>query len=260
LRQALGRAELQLHYQPSVSVRSGGIVGMEALLRWNAPGGASGPAEFIPVAEETGLMVDIGRWVLEAACAQAAAWQRQGLAKLELSVNVSARQFLHRDLFEVVAEALQRSRLPPAQLTLEIPESLLMHQALEITDALARLDGLGVRLAIDDFGTGHSSLTRLKRFPVRTIKIDQSFIATLPADANDVAIVRAIVSMAHSLEIGVCAEGVETREQLALLQALACDTYQGYLFSRPLPAEDFAALVREAGGERREEGGGRGEE
>jgi diguanylate cyclase (GGDEF)-like protein/PAS domain S-box-containing protein len=252
LRQALVRAQLQLHYQPSVAVRGARIVGMEALLRWNGPGGAGGPAEFVPVAEETGLMVDIGRWVLEAACAQGAAWQRQGLGELELSVNVSARQFLHRDLFEVVAAALERSRLPPARLTLEIPESLLMQQALEVTDALARLGGLGVRLAIDDFGTGHSSLTRLKRFPVRAIKIDQSFIATLPADANDAAIVRAIMAMAHSLEIGVCAERMETRAQLEFLQALECDTYQGYLFSRPLPADEFAALVRAQSGDERE--------
>jgi diguanylate cyclase (GGDEF)-like protein/PAS domain S-box-containing protein len=244
LRQALGREELQLHYQPSVCVRSGRILGMEALLRWNGPGGTTGPAAFIPVAEETGLIVDIGRWVLEAACAQAAAWQRQGLGPLLLTVNVSARQFLHRDLFDVVAYALDRSRLPPSQLGLEITESMLMQQAAEVTDALTRLDGLGVRLAIDDFGTGYSSLTYLKRFPVRGIKIDQSFIGNIPADPDDVAIVRAIVAMARSLEISVTAEGVETREQLELLQELECDTYQGYLFSRPVPAEAFEELVR----------------
>ena len=201
LRQALGREELQLHYQPSVCVRSGRILGMEALLRWNGPGGTTGPADFIPVAEETGLIVDIGRWVLEAACAQAAAWQRKGLGPLLLTVNVSARQFLHRDLFDVVAHALERSGLPPSQLGLEITESMLMQQAAEVTDTLTRLDELGVRLAIDDFGTGYSSLTYLKRFPVRGIKIDQSFIGNIPADPDDVAIVRAIVAMARSLEI-----------------------------------------------------------
>jgi diguanylate cyclase (GGDEF)-like protein/PAS domain S-box-containing protein len=244
LRQALGREELQLHYQPSVCVRSGRVLGMEALLRWNGPGGTGGPAAFVPVAEETGLIVDIGRWVLEAACAQAAAWQRNGLGPLLLSVNVSARQFLHRDLFDVVAGALERSGLAPGQLGLEITESMLMQRAAEVTDTLARLDELGVRLAIDDFGTGYSSLTYLKRFPVRDIKIDQSFIADIPADPDDVAIVRAIVAMARSLDIAVTAEGVETREQLGLIGELGCDTYQGYLFSRPLPAEVFEALVR----------------
>ena len=244
LRQALRRDELQLHYQPSVCVRSGRIVGMEALLRWNGPGGTTGPAGFIPVAEETGLIVDIGRWVLEVACAQAAAWQRRGLGPLQLSVNVSARQFLHRDLFDVVTGALDRSRLQPAQLGLEITESMLMQQADEVTEVLARLDALGVRLAIDDFGTGYSSLTYLKRFPVRQIKIDQSFIANIPAAPDDAAIVRAILAMARSLNIGTTAEGVETRAQLELLQELGCDAYQGYLFSRPVPADAFEELVR----------------
>jgi len=244
LRQALGREELQLHYQPSVCVRSGRVLGMEALLRWNGPGGTTGPAGFIPVAEETGLIVDIGRWVLEAACAQAATWQRKGLGALLLTVNVSARQFLHRELFDVVVSALERSRLPPAQLGLEITESMLIQQADEVTDALTRLDGLGVKLAIDDFGTGFSSLTYLKRFPVRDIKIDQSFVRNIPADADDVAIVRAIIAMARSLGISVTAEGVETLEQLELLQELGCDAYQGYLFSRPVPAQAFEDLVR----------------
>ena len=248
LRQALGREELQLHYQPSVCVRSGRIAGMEALLRWNGPGGTTGPAGFIPVAEETGLIVDIGRWVLEAACAQAATWQRKGLGSLLLTVNVSARQFLHRDLFDVVVSALERSRLPAAQLGIEITESMLIQQADEVTEALTRLDALGVRLAIDDFGTGFSSLTYLKRFPVRDIKIDQSFVGNILIDPDDVAIVRAIIAMARSLEIGVTAEGVETLEQLELLQELGCDAYQGYLFSRPVPAEAFEELVRGQGG------------
>ena len=217
---------------------------MEALLRWNAPGGTSGPASFIPVAEETGLIVDIGRWVLEAACAQAADWQRNGLGPLLLTVNVSARQFLNRDLFDVVADALDHSGLPPGQLGLEITETMLMQRADEVTDALTRLDELGVRLAIDDFGTGYSSLTYLKRFPVRGIKIDHSFIGSIPTGPHDVAIVRAIIAMAHSLQIGVTAEGVETLQQLELLQELECDTYQGYLFSPPVAAEAFEELVR----------------
>jgi EAL domain-containing protein (putative c-di-GMP-specific phosphodiesterase class I) len=251
LRQALGRNELQLHYQPCVCVRTGRILGMEALLRWNGPGGVTGPAEFIPIAEDTGLIVDIGRWVLEAACAQAASWQRKGLGPFLLSVNVSARQFLHRDLFDAVTGALERSGLPPAQLELEITESMLMQRAAEVTDTLARLDALGVRLAVDDFGTGYSSLTYLKRFPVRGIKIDQSFIGNVPADTDDVAIVRAIVAMARSLEIAVTAEGVETGAQLGLLRELECDAYQGFLFSRAVPAEAFEALVRDREGARK---------
>jgi len=245
LRRALACGEFHVDFQPIVELETSRIVGVETLLRWAHPTrGAVSPARFIPLAEETGLIVDIGRWVLEAACAQAATWQRKGLGALLLTVNVSARQFLHRELFDVVVSALERSRLPPAQLGLEITESMLIQQADEVTDALTRLDGLGVKLAIDDFGTGFSSLTYLKRFPVRDIKIDQSFVRNIPADADDVAIVRAIIAMARSLGISVTAEGVETLEQLELLQELGCDAYQGYLFSRPVPAQAFEDLVR----------------
>jgi diguanylate cyclase (GGDEF)-like protein len=242
LRQALEREELQLLYQPIQCVRTGRILGAEALLRWNGPGGMTAPAGFIGVAEDTGLIVDIGRWVLETACAQAAQWRRRGLDLL-LNANVSARQFLHRDLFDIVMGALERSGLPPAQLGLEITESMLIEQADEVTGTLTRLDALGVRLAIDDFGTGYSSLTYLKRFPVSDIKIDQSFVRDLCTDPDDVAIVRAIIAMARSLEIGVTAEGVETLEQLEQLQELGCGAYQGYLLSRPVPPEAFEALV-----------------
>jgi diguanylate cyclase (GGDEF)-like protein/PAS domain S-box-containing protein len=244
LRQALARNALELYYQPVIDVRTGRAVGMEALLRWHADGGMVSPATFIPVAEETGLIVDIGRWVLEAACAQAAQWQREGFGRLLLTVNVSGRQFLHRDLFDVVSGALIRSGLPPAQLGLEITESMLVHQAKEVLDTLTRLDELGVSLAIDDFGTGYSSLTYLKRFPVDAIKVDQSFVRDLTTDADDAAIVRAIVAMARSLGLDVTAEGVETIAQRELLQELGCDLCQGYLFGRPVPAPAFTELLR----------------
>jgi diguanylate cyclase (GGDEF)-like protein/PAS domain S-box-containing protein len=244
LRQALARDAFELYYQPVIEVRTGRVVGMEALLRWHADGGMVSPASFIPVAEETGLIVEIGRWVLDAACAQAAQWQREGFGPLLLTVNVSGRQFLHRDLFDVVAGALTRSGLPPAQLGLEITESMLVHQAKEVMDTLARLDELGVGLAIDDFGTGYSSLTYLKRFPVDAIKVDQSFVRDVITDPDDAAIVRAIVAMARSLGIGVTAEGVETLAQLELLQELGCDLCQGYLFSRPVPAPAFIEVLR----------------
>jgi diguanylate cyclase (GGDEF)-like protein len=244
LRQALAREAFELHYQPCMDVRTGRIMGMEALVRWKAESELMAPSAFIPVAEETGLIVDIGRWVLEAACMQAAQWQRDGHGPLLLTVNVSARQFLHRDLFDVVAGALAHSGLPPSQLGLEITESMLVHQAKEVTETLTRMDELGVRLAIDDFGTGYSSLTYLKRFPVHDIKVDQSFVRDITSDPDDAAIVRAIIAMARSLAISVTAEGVETRAQFEILRELGCDLCQGYLFSRPVPAEEFGQLLR----------------
>jgi EAL domain-containing protein (putative c-di-GMP-specific phosphodiesterase class I) len=247
LRQAIASQALDLHYQPCLDASGGGIVGMEALLRWNGQGGPVPPASFIPVAEETGLIVEIGRWVLDTACAQAAQWRREGFAPLLLTVNVSARQFLHGDLYEVVCEALARNGLPPGQLGLEITESMLVHQAKQVTETLARLDELGVRLAIDDFGTGYSSLTYLKRFPVHDIKIDQSFVHDITTDPDDAAIVRAIVAMARSLDIRVTAEGVETSEQLELLRELGCDRCQGYLLGRPVPAQSFRQLLQARG-------------
>jgi len=243
LHRALARNELVLHYQPTVETKSGRILGMEALLRWNSEGGLVGPRELIPVAEETGLIVDIGHWVLECACTQAAQWQSQGLGPLLLRINVSARQFMERDLFQSIATALSRSRLPASSLGLEITESMLVDQTSDVSEVLAKLVQLGVRLAIDDFGTGYSSLTYLKRFPLHDIKIDQSFVREITSNPDDAAIVRAIVAMARSLDIGVTAEGVETHAQLELLQNLGCDAYQGYLFSPPLPRDAFEQLV-----------------
>ena len=243
LHRALEQKELVLHYQPIVGAKSGRILGMEALLRWNSPGGLMSPRQLIPVAEETGLIVDIGHWVLESACAQAAQWERQGLGPLLLRINVSARQFKERDLFQTIAAALARSRLPASSLGLEITESMLVDQASDVSEVLVNLVQLGVRLAIDDFGTGYSGLTYLKRFPLHDIKIDQSFVREITANPDDAAIVRAIVAMAQSLDIGVTAEGVETQAQLELLQNLGCGAYQGYLFSVPLSADAFQQLV-----------------
>ena len=243
LHRALEQKELVLHYQPTVEAKTGRIVGMEALLRWNSPGGLVGPLELIPVAEETGLIVDIGHWVLECACTHAAQWHRQELGPLLLRINVSARQFMERDLFQSIANALSRSGLPASLLGLEITESMLVDRTSAVSEVLAKLVQLGVRLAIDDFGTGYSSLTYLKRFPLHDIKIDQSFVREITSNPDDAAIVRAIVAMARSLDISVTAEGVETQAQLELLRNLGCDAYQGYLFSRPLPHDAFEQLV-----------------
>ena len=245
LRQALDRGELRVHYQPKVRIDSGAIIGAEALVRWQHPSeGMIPPGEFIPVAEETGLVVQIGEWVLEQACLQAQAWQRAGLPLLKIAVNISARQ-INAGLPRTVAALLARLGLPPEWLELELTESMLMHGSDEVIDMMDELHAKGVSLALDDFGTGYSSLSYLKRFPIDTLKIDRSFVAGIPQDANDCAIAGAIVSMAKQLGHKVIAEGVETREQLAFLSSLGCHEIQGYLFSPGVPAESFAALVRE---------------
>ncbi len=245
LRQALDRGELRVHYQPKVRIDSGEIIGAEALVRWQHPSeGMIPPGEFIPVAEETGLVVQIGEWVLEQACLQAQAWQRAGLPLLKIAVNISARQ-INAGLPRTVAALLARLGLPPEWLELELTESMLMHGSDEVIDMMDELHAKGISLALDDFGTGYSSLSYLKRFPIDTLKIDRSFVAGIPQDANDCAIAGAIVSMAKQLGHKVIAEGVETREQLAFLSSLGCHEIQGYLFSPGVPAESFAALVRE---------------
>jgi diguanylate cyclase (GGDEF)-like protein/PAS domain S-box-containing protein len=240
LRGALDRQELVLHYQPVVDLASGEVSGMEALLRWRHPEqGLIMPQRFIPIAEESGLIVPIGEWALRTACLQAVAWQQQGYAPLRLAVNLSARQFYQRNLAEVIARVLQDSALDPAWLELELTESLLMQNA-ELTHATLRtLNAMGVRLSIDDFGTGYSSLGYLKRFPLDTLKISRSFVRDVPGDSDDAAIVSAIIVMAHTLEMRVIAEDVETEAQRAFLQAQACDAFQGYVFGPPLPPEEF---------------------
>ncbi|WP_342117512.1 putative bifunctional diguanylate cyclase/phosphodiesterase [Pseudoduganella sp. OTU4001] len=239
LRQALGNGQLLLHYQPKFEISSGKIIGAEALVRWKHPErGLVPPAEFIPLAEATGLVVQVGEWVLEAACAQAQAWKERGLPPVRLAVNVSAREFTSA-LPGRVTETLQRYGLEPSWLELEITESTLMHNIDRVIGIMDRLTAQGITLSLDDFGTGYSSLSYLKRFPIDTLKIDRSFTTGIPVDTNDCAIASTIISIAQQLKHKVIAEGVETVEQLAFLKDSGCDEVQGYLFSRPLPAQEF---------------------
>jgi len=239
LRQALGNGQLLLHYQPKFDISSGRIIGAEALVRWMHPErGLVPPAEFIPLAEATGLVVQVGEWVLEAACAQAQAWKEKGLPPVRLAVNVSAREFTSA-LPGRVMETLRRYGLEPSWLELEITESTLMHNIERVIGIMDRLTAAGITLSLDDFGTGYSSLSYLKRFPIDTLKIDRSFTTGIPVDTNDCAIASTIISIAQQLNHKVIAEGVETPEQLAFLKDSGCDEVQGYLFSRPLPALEF---------------------
>ena len=245
LRHALGREEFVLHYQPKVDIASGAIVGVEALLRWRHPDLAMvGPNQFVPLAEETGLIVPIGRWVLRTACQQAAMWQRDGMPRLSVAVNLSARQFSDDALIDDIRAALEEAALPADCLELEVTESMVMQNPDRAVTTLARLRAMGIAVSIDDFGTGYSSLGYLKRFPIDHVKIDRSFIKDLPHDPDDAAITRAVIAMARSLRMRVIAEGVETREQLAFLREHECDECQGYYLSRPLPAAEFALLLR----------------
>ena len=247
-RRAIVANQLCLHYQPIVDVQSGKLVGTEALVRWNRPGvGLVYPDKFIPLAEEGGLIVPLGRWVVHEACRQLAAWRESdpdGLGRLAISVNLSAKQFGDPGLVELVADALHEAGVPAAQLSLEITESVLMDDAPTTVATLGALRALGVRLAIDDFGTGYSSLSYLKRFPVELLKIDRSFVDGLCADAEDEAIVTAVVWLAKALSLSVVAEGCETKEQLDKLRVLGCNYVQGYLFGKPQPPEDLAELAR----------------
>ena len=244
LRYALENRELAVHYQPKVSLLTGGITGAEALLRWNSPQlGHVSPAEFIPIAEETGLIVPMGAWILEAACTQAARWRRQG-HDLNIAVNLSPRQFRQKDLVSMVAEILERSGLEAQRLELEITEGTAMKNAEQTIGMLNELHRLGVKFAVDDFGTGYSSLGYLKRFPLHCLKIDRSFVSDAVEDPNSKAIVRATLALAHSLNLKVVAEGVETEALRDFLAEAGCDEYQGYFFSRPLPAMEFSALLQ----------------
>jgi diguanylate cyclase (GGDEF)-like protein len=241
LRAALEKEQFVLHYQPKVDMRSGSIVGMEALVRWQHPRrGLIPPSEFIAFAEETGLIVPLGKWVLKEACRQARAWQKCAFGDLVVAVNISGVQFLQRDLVETVAQALRRSGLQPRHLELEITESVVMANAPDAIIMLEQLHGMGVGLSIDDFGTGYSSLNYLKRFPIHKLKIDQSFIRDICAGKQDAAIVQAIITLAHGLQLRVVAEGVEREDQLEFLRGLDTDEYQGFLYSRALPAREIA--------------------
>jgi EAL domain-containing protein (putative c-di-GMP-specific phosphodiesterase class I) len=246
LRNALARDEFVLHYQPQVNLESGQIVGMEALIRWQHPElGMVAPNRFISVAEETGLIVPIGAWVMRTACAQTKAWQDAGLGQLRVAVNLSARQFGAANLLADIAAVLEHTGLAPDRLEIELTESLFMSDVTLAVELLHAMKKLGVSLSIDDFGTGYSSLSYLSRFPIDVLKIDRSFVADITRDASDAAIVASIIALAHNLKLDVIAEGVETREQLEYLRRHGCDQMQGYYFSRPLAAANFEQLLRE---------------
>jgi diguanylate cyclase (GGDEF)-like protein/PAS domain S-box-containing protein len=243
LRLALEREEFCLHYQPKVDMASARITGFEALIRWNHPQrGMVSPVDFIPLAEETGLIVPIGSWVLLEACRQAKAWQAQGLPHLTVAVNLSARQFRKGDLAQSVSAILEQTGLDAQLLDLEITESMVMDDSDGAEQTMHNLKQLGVKLSLDDFGTGYSSLNCLRRFPVDTLKIDRSFINDVASDQSCASVATSIIAIAHNLKLDTVAEGVETREQLAFLAGCGCDAYQGFVFSKPLPAEQFADL------------------
>lgn len=246
MRKALEQGEFTLYYQPRLDLSIWQITGAEALIRWKHPErGLILPAEFIPVAEETGLIGPIGEWVLHSACEQVVAWQREGLPPIRVAVNVSALQFQRGDLVETVQDALQAAGAAPRYLELELTESALMREADTAEGVLKRLKALGIHIAMDDFGTGYSSLSYLMRFPIDTIKIDRSFITDLSQETEAAAIVTAIIALGHSLKRRVLAEGVETEDQMNFLWRHGCDDVQGFLFGRPLPADQFAALLRD---------------
>ncbi|MBX3648477.1 MAG: GGDEF domain-containing response regulator [Rhodocyclaceae bacterium] len=244
LRHAIERNELFLQYQPCVDATSLNTIGVEALVRWRHPErGLIPPDRFIPIADESGLIVDIGEWVLRQACRQAKVWHDLGLQEFSISVNVSAVQFAQPRLLDVVNRALADSGLPPQALTLEITESVVMHDAETAVGMLRALKHMGVKLSIDDFGTGYSSLSYLRRFPIDILKIDKSFVGTLGVNEEDTAIVRAIMALAKSLRLTTIAEGVETERQVELLQREQCDRFQGYHFSRPIDIDSLTARL-----------------
>ena len=242
---ALERGELTMHYQAKVELRTGQIKGVEALMRWTHPElGPVSPSTFIPIAEDSDLIVSIGRWAITIACAQSAAWLREGLPPVYMAVNLSPRQFKDPELVQNIIRALDETGMPPDLLELEVTESMMMHDIETAVEKLGAIRKLGVRLAIDDFGTGYSSLSQLKRFPIDTLKVDRSFIRDIPQDMEDIAITEAIIALGKSLGVTVVAEGVETPEQQAFLETRACHEMQGYVFSRPVPPEAFADLLR----------------
>jgi EAL domain-containing protein (putative c-di-GMP-specific phosphodiesterase class I) len=244
LRKVLRKDELRVYYQPQIELSNGKLIGMEALVRWQNPEwGLVSPAKFVPIAEETGLIIDIGEWVLRTACKQNKAWQRAGHPPTRVSVNLSSRQFQIPNLLEVIKDALDESELEPKYLELELTESVLLEDSIDkknsIFSTLSELQTMGVKIAIDDFGTGYSSLSYLKRFPVNTLKIDRSFVKDICTNNDDAAITSAIIAMAHSLRLSIVAEGVEDADQLAFLKKRECEVIQGYYFSRPLSASDM---------------------
>jgi EAL domain-containing protein (putative c-di-GMP-specific phosphodiesterase class I) len=245
LRRALERAEFLLHYQPEMELRSGRIVGVEALVRWQRPGrDVLLPQQFISLAEDTGLIDPLGEWVLRTACEQARRWRAAGLDALRVAINLSPRQFEQKDLARLIERVIDQAGVDASVLELELTEGAVMRNAEAAVDMLRALKSMGVRIVIDDFGTGYSSLSYLKRFPVSALKIDQSFVRDVVTDPEDATIVKAVISMAHSLGLEVIAEGVETHAQLDFLRELQCDIVQGYLLGRPMPTEQVEERVR----------------
>ncbi|MDK9723424.1 MAG: EAL domain-containing protein [Sterolibacteriaceae bacterium MAG5] len=246
IRRGLANREFLVYYQPKVDVNSRRVAGMEALVRWRDPQrGLVAPGEFIPVAEESGLIEQIGQWVLEETCAQNRRWQDEGLPPVRASVNVSARQFRNRNFVAIVEEVLARTGLAPRWLELEITESMLMGDIGAIVARMEDLRRVGVSLSIDDFGTGYSSLSYLSRFPITTLKIDRAFITDVQSNPHTAEIARAIIGLSRGLNLEVVAEGAEVKEQVEFLQAHGCELVQGFYYSRPLPAEEFAAMLRD---------------
>jgi EAL domain-containing protein (putative c-di-GMP-specific phosphodiesterase class I) len=244
LRNAVKNQEFILHYQPQMDIVGGRLIGAEALVRWQHPElGLIPPGKFIPLAERSGLVIPMGDWVLNEACRQAQEWREKGHA-LVMAVNLSALQFKRGNLLETVSHALKRSGLSAEMLELELTESILLQDVDAAIKTLHSLRDMGVKLSIDDFGTGYSSLSYLKRLAVNKLKIDQSFVRDLAEASDSAAIVRAIIQLGHTLQLRVIAEGVETDAQLAFLRNYGCDEAQGYLYSRPVPAEQFAELLK----------------
>lgn len=245
LRHALEREELQVYYQPQVSLQTGEIIGAEALVRWLHPErGLVSPDKFIPIAEETGLIIPIGEWVLQTACKQTKLWQNSGFASLQVSVNLSSRQFSQIDLRKQLVQILMETGLDPTYIELELTESMLVQNTEVAIRRLNALKSLGVKIAIDDFGTGYSSLSYLQQFPFDILKIDRCFIQNITENPNNAAITKAIIEMAKSLNLKLIAEGVETTEELSFICRHGCDAMQGYLFSRPLPIHEFSQLLK----------------
>jgi EAL domain-containing protein (putative c-di-GMP-specific phosphodiesterase class I) len=245
LRRALERQEFVVHYQPKINLRTGRISGAEALLRWTHPTrGPVPPGQFIPVAEDCGLILPIGTWVLRQACQQAQAWVDAGLPLGTMAVNISAMQLRNESFLEGVFAILQDTRLDPKLLELELTESVLMKHAESTASILTILRQRGVQVAVDDFGTGYSSLSYLRKFPIDALKIDQSFVGQITTVPDETVIVKAVIGLGRSLKLRVVAEGVETQEQMAFLQAHQCDEAQGYYFSRPVLPEQFARLLK----------------
>jgi diguanylate cyclase (GGDEF)-like protein len=246
LRRALVNGEFELHYQPKVDVSSGRISSTEALIRWQHPEhGLIPPGDFIPLAEEIGLILQIGEWVLREACRQAREWQLDGMAPVRVAINMSAQQFRQKNLLSMVQSALANADLEPSYLEIELTESAVMHNAAASAAILEQLSRIGVHISIDDFGTGYSSLNYLRRFPLDKLKIDRCFIKDVVGNPEDAAIVHAIISLAHSLRLKVIAEGVETEQQLEFLRSMGCDQYQGFFCSPAMTPDSFAEMMRE---------------